>query len=184
MRFAAHSEHLLGTGSQLPEDDRGGGRDCHHKHLSSSGQEGFGRPRADSTRSVWKLVCGVGSTVSQFLDETIEAMKLDPQERINESIAEVPVPHFREMMVDVMNRNQIIDVLVPGENEQLGEVPVSVSQDVCQDGGRQRFVEQTSVQSAREQIQDVPVPQRQEQLVEVPASLSYEVFQDSSTACP
>ena len=46
------------------------------------------------------------------------------------------------------------------ENEQLGEVQVSVSQDECQEVP-QRFVVQATMQSAREKILDVLVPPRQ-----------------------
>ena len=57
----------------------------------------------------------------------------------------MPVPHFREETEEVMNRDQFLDVLVSQENEQWGEVSVSVSQDVL----------------------DVPMPLYKEQLVEV-----------------
>ena len=60
-----------------------------------------GRPRAVSTPSVWKPVCGVGSPVHQLLDE-MEVMILNSQERINESIVEVTVPDFREETVEVV----------------------------------------------------------------------------------
>ena len=39
-------------------------------------------------------------------------MKRDPQERISESIVEVPVPHFPKETVEVMNRDQFLDVPV------------------------------------------------------------------------
>ena len=41
-------------GSQLPEDQREGERDCRQKHLPSSVRKEVDRPRADLTPSVWK----------------------------------------------------------------------------------------------------------------------------------
>ena len=135
-------------GLQLPEDQREGeeiviknsflqvvrnavdGVQSRHRRFG-------GRPRAVSTPSVWKPVCGVGSPVHQLLGE-MEVMILNPQERINESMVEVPVPHFREETVEVVEEpvlkgfsqdgvDQILDVPVPQMMEQLGQTEDSVS---------------------------------------------------------
>ena len=62
-------------------------------------------------------------------ETVVGAMKLDPQERTNERIVEVPVPLCREETVEVMNRDHSHNVPVPQRQEQLVE-PVSGSRQV------------------------------------------------------
>ena len=84
-----------------------------------------GRPRADSVPSWWRSEC------------------------INESVVEVPVPHFCDGTEEVMNGDRFLDVPVPHRNEQSEEVLVSASRSAL----------------------DVPASRVKKRLVEVPIFL-------------